>query len=72
MPRKRFELAKDAAARRVDCVHYSLNGGAPRCDALTNPWCLAPGRAPEACSFRKPADQPADKPADQPADKPVK
>lgn len=57
MPRKRFELAKDAASRRVDCKHYSLNGGAPRCDALNRPWCLAPGQAPETCSFRVPKEE---------------
>lgn len=56
MPRKRFEIAKDAAARRVDCKHYSMNNGAPRCTALTHPWCLAPGHAPESCSFRKPKE----------------
>lgn len=54
MPRKKFTLAPDAAARKVDCTHYSLNGGAPRCDALTHPWCLAPGHAPASCSFRVP------------------
>lgn len=57
MPRKRFEIAKDAAARRVDCAHYSLNDGAPRCDALTHPWCLAAGKSPGTCSFRQPKEE---------------
>lgn len=56
MPRAKFKLAPDAARRRVDCRSYSFNGGAPRCDALTHPWCLAPGHAPESCKFRKPRD----------------
>lgn len=56
MPRKKFTLAPDAAARRIVCGHYSLNGGAPRCDALTHPWCLAPGEAPEICKFRIPPE----------------
>lgn len=54
MPRKRFTMAPDAARRRVECGHYDLNGGAPRCKALTHPWCLAPGEAPESCRFRIP------------------
>lgn len=56
MPRKRFVIAPDAARRRVDCKHYSLNGGAPRCSALTHPWCLAPGEAPGTCAFRVPKE----------------
>lgn len=57
MPRKKFTLAPDAAARTVDCACYSLNGGAPRCDALTHPWCLAPGESPLSCRFRIPPAQ---------------
>ena len=54
MPRKKFVIAPDAARRRVDCTKFSFNGGAPRCDVLNHPWCLAPGKAPEACKFRIP------------------
>lgn len=54
MPRKKFKIAPDAAVRRVDCRHYSFDGGTPRCDVLNHPWCLAPGKAPEACKFRIP------------------
>lgn len=54
MPRKKFVLAPDAAARRVDCECYDLNGGAPRCRALLHPDCLAPGKSPLTCKFRKP------------------
>lgn len=52
MPRKKFEMAPDAAARRVDCPHYDFDGGTPRCAILTHPWCLARGSSPIACSFR--------------------
>lgn len=57
MPRKKFEMAKDAASRTVDCKCYSFNSGAPRCDALTHPWCLAPGEAPSSCKFRIPSEK---------------
>ncbi|MBR3331667.1 MAG: hypothetical protein IKG25_10780 [Mogibacterium sp.] len=56
MPRKRFTMAPDAARRRVECGHYDFNGGAPRCAALTHPWCLAPGEAPETCKFKIPKE----------------
>ena len=59
MPRKAFRLAPDAAARVVDCEKYDLNNGAPRCDALTHPWCLAPGESPLSFKFRVPKDQKA-------------
>ena len=58
MPRKKFVMAKDAASRTVDCACYSFNGGAPYCDALTHPWCLAPGEAPSSCKFRIPSEKP--------------
>lgn len=54
MPRKAFRLAPDAASRRVDCDCYHFNEGAPWCDALNHPWCLAPGESPLSCKFRKP------------------
>ena len=54
MAREKFTLAPDAAARDVNCEHYSLNGGAPRCAVLNHPWCLAPRYAPSACKFRDP------------------
>lgn len=54
MPRKKYKPAPDAARRKVDCKNYSFNDGAPRCCALTHPWCLAAGHAPETCSFRAP------------------
>lgn len=60
MPRKRFVLAPDAARRQVKCEHYDFNSGAPRCRALTHPWCLAPGTGPEACKFRNPPKEAAD------------
>ena len=56
MPRKKYVPAPDAARRRVDCEHYSFNAGAPRCKALTHPWCLAAGEAPEICRFRVPKE----------------
>ena len=56
MPRKKFRLAPDAARRKVDCESYAFNNGAPSCRALNYPWCLAPGHAPESCSFRKPKE----------------
>lgn len=56
MKRLRFKLAPDAASRVVDCAHYRFNGGAPACDALTHPWCLAVGSAPAACRFRIPTE----------------
>ena len=54
MPRKQFKLASDAASRVVDCEKYDFNAGAPKCDALNHPWCLAPGGSPLSCSFRVP------------------
>lgn len=63
MPRKKFTMAPDAARRRVVCGYYDFNGGAPRCAALTHPWCLAPGEAPESCRFRIPkATEPPQEP----------
>ena len=54
MPRKKFVLAPDAAARQGECNHYEFNGGAPRCRALTHPWCLAPGESQLTCRFHAP------------------
>lgn len=62
MPRKKFVIAPDAARRHVDCAKYSFNGGAPRCEVLNHPWCLAPGQAPETCAFRPPTEPAADAP----------
>lgn len=62
MPRKKFTMAPDAARRRIECGHYSFNGGAPRCAALTHPWCLAPGEAQESCRFRIPKETEPPKP----------
>lgn len=56
MPRKKFTFAPDAASRTVECGHYDLNDGAPRCKALTHPWCLAPGESPLSCGFRAPRE----------------
>lgn len=57
MPRKKFRMAPDAARRRIVCDNFEFNGGAPYCKALTHPWCLAPGEAPESCRFRIPEAQ---------------
>ena len=54
MPRKQFKPAPDAARREVKCGNYDFNGGAPRCRALTHPWCLAVGQSPMSCTFREP------------------
>lgn len=62
MPRKKFRLAPDAASRVVDCTKYSFNGGAPRCDALLHPECLAVGKSPLSCSFRVPKPKAAEAP----------
>lgn len=59
MPRKKFSFAPDAAARRIECEHFELNGGAPRCRALTHPWCLAPGESQLTCRFHASPQQPA-------------
>lgn len=56
MPRKKFTFAPDAASRTVECGHYDLNDGAPRCKALTHPWCLAPGESPLSCAFQVPRE----------------
>lgn len=54
MPRKKFTLAQDAAARQINCEHYDFRDGAPRCKALTHPWCLAPGESQMTCRFCMP------------------
>ena len=54
MPRKKFSIAPDAAARRVDCTRYDPNGGAPRCRVCNHPWCLAPGESQLTCGFYEP------------------
>ena len=54
MPRKKFKLAPDAAARRIECENYRLNSGAPFCTVCNHPWCLATGHSPMSCSFREP------------------
>ena len=54
MPRKKFELAPDAAARRVECENYRFNNGAPYCRVCNHPWCLARGGSPLSCTFREP------------------
>ena len=58
MARRKFVMAPDAAARRVECGHYEFNAGAPRCKALNHPWCLAVGESPLSCSFRCPPAPP--------------
>ncbi len=58
MPRKKFSLAPDAAARRIECQHYDLNNGAPRCNVCNHPWCLAPGESQFTCAFHDPPEQP--------------
>ena len=56
MSRKRFVMAPDAAARKIECEHYRFNNGSPQCKVLTHPWCLAVGGSPLACSFRTPPE----------------
>ena len=62
MPRKKFSLAPDAAARRIECQHYDLNNGAPRCNVCNHPWCLAPGESQFTCAFRDPPEPAPEKP----------
>lgn len=56
MPIKRFIIAPDAAARRVQCEYYEFNGGAPKCKVRMQPWCLAIDSSPEACAVCKPPE----------------